>query len=132
MDTSTCAIPDSDVLPSRGCFIYTEAVVAESVVVIKKLLQMGEKREFPLEDVVTHLAKLLPNVKVPKARASIVWVIGEYHHTIPLRAPDILRTLAKSFTEEVSPNHSNATVYSLTKNNHPGRHSETASAQSGK
>lgn len=48
-----------------------------------------------------QLSKLLQVVTVPKARASIVWVIGEYHQHVPLLAPDVLRILAKSFTEEV-------------------------------
>jgi AP-3 complex subunit beta len=51
--------------------------------------------------VVKQLSKLLQVVTVPKARASIVWVIGEYHQHVPLLAPDVLRILAKSFTEEV-------------------------------
>jgi AP-3 complex subunit beta len=50
---------------------------------------------------VKQLSKLLQDVTVPKARASIVWVIGEYHQHVPLLAPDVLRILAKSFTEEV-------------------------------
>jgi vesicle coat complex subunit len=53
--------------------------------------------------VVKQLSKLLQDVTVPKARAAIVWVIGEYHQHVPLLAPDVLRILAKSFTEEVHP-----------------------------
>jgi len=59
------------------------------------------KQDFPLRQVVKQLSKLLQEVTVPKARASIVWVIGEYQQHVPLLAPDILRILAKSFTEEV-------------------------------
>ena len=36
------------------------------------------------------------------ARASILWLIGEYCHLIPKIAPDVLRKAAKSFTSEVS------------------------------
>ena len=50
---------------------------------------------------IARLAKLLPSITEPKARASIIWVIGEYNSHIPLLAPDIFRTLAKSFTSEV-------------------------------
>jgi len=78
----------------------SEEVVAESVVVIKKLLQTGAKQRFPLEQVVAQLARLLPEVTVPKARASIIWVIGEYQRHAPLLGPDILRNLAKSFVDE--------------------------------
>ena len=35
------------------------------------------------------------------ARASILWLIGEYCHLIPKIAPDVLRKTAKSFTTEV-------------------------------
>ncbi len=58
---------------------HTESVVAESVVVIKKLLQTGANQDYPLHQVVKQMAKLLPEVSVPKARASIIWIIGEYH-----------------------------------------------------
>ena len=35
------------------------------------------------------------------ARASILWLIGEYCHLIPKIAPDVLRKAAKTFTTEV-------------------------------
>jgi AP-3 complex subunit beta len=35
-----------------------------------------------------------------KARASIIWVVGEYVDTIKEYAPDILRQLAKDFPNE--------------------------------
>jgi AP-3 complex subunit beta len=43
---------------------------------------------------------LLEKVEDVRARASIVWVIGEYAESIPTFAPDILRHLARSFTSE--------------------------------
>jgi AP-3 complex subunit beta len=81
--------------------------VAESVVVIKQLLQMltdSEEHEATLKDVISNLAKLLETITVPSARASIVWVIGEYSHKVPLLAPDILRKLVKGFSGEVTCN----------------------------
>ena len=83
----------------------SEGVVAESVVVIKQLLQMltdNEEHEHTMKEVISHLAKLLDTISVPSARASIVWVIGEYAHKVPKIAPDVLRKLAKSFTNEDS------------------------------
>jgi AP-3 complex subunit beta len=86
--------------------LLIDAVVAESVVVIKKLLQMisekDEEEDQTMKDVIIHLAQLLDNITAPKARASIVWVIGEYSNKVPLIAPDILRKLAKNFVAEVS------------------------------
>lgn len=74
-----------------------ETVVSECIIVIKKLLQMGQKGH---HDVITHMAKLLEKIKVPMARASILWLIGEYSERIPKVAPDVLRKMAKSFSSE--------------------------------
>ena len=75
------------------------AVVAESVVEIKKLLQTQEDEH---KDIIIQMAKLVDTVEVASARAAIVWVVGEYCERIPLHAPDVLRKMAKSFcTEEV-------------------------------
>lgn len=75
----------------------SEVVVAESVVVVKKLLQLGAGTD---TKIITHLAKLLDKIQVPNARASIIWIVGEYCNQIPLFAPDILRKLASSFKTE--------------------------------
>uniref|UniRef100_A0A452DP44 AP-3 complex subunit beta n=1 Tax=Capra hircus TaxID=9925 RepID=A0A452DP44_CAPHI len=74
-----------------------ELVVAESVVVIKKLLQMQPAQH---GEIIKHLAKLTDNIQVPMARASILWLIGEYCEHVPRIAPDVLRKMAKSFTAE--------------------------------
>ncbi|XP_069758881.1 AP-3 complex subunit beta-2 isoform X3 [Narcine bancroftii] len=74
-----------------------ELVVAESVVVIKKLLQMQPAQ---LSDIIRHMAKLIDNIMVPMARASILWLIGEYCEHVPKIAPDVLRKMASSFTSE--------------------------------
>uniref|UniRef100_H3CSP9 AP-3 complex subunit beta n=1 Tax=Tetraodon nigroviridis TaxID=99883 RepID=H3CSP9_TETNG len=73
-----------------------ELVVAESVVVIKKLLQMQPEKH---SDIIKHMAKLTDNIQVPMARASILWLIGEYCEHVP-KIPDVLRKMAKSFTNE--------------------------------
>lgn len=82
-----------------------EAVVAESVVVIKTLLQLGARESTPIQArrhraIIKHLARLLDSIKVPMARASIAWLVGEYSAAVPNVAPDILRKLAKSFRDE--------------------------------
>ncbi|KAG9266009.1 AP-3 complex subunit beta-1 isoform X2 [Astyanax mexicanus] len=74
-----------------------ETVVAESVVVIKKLLQTQPSQH---SDIIKHMAKLFDNITVPMARASILWLIGEYCEHVPKIAPDVLRKMAKSFTSE--------------------------------
>ena len=75
-----------------------ENVVSESIIVIKKLLQMRHKDH---SEVIPHMAKLLDKVHVPMARASILWLIGEYSDRIPKIAPDVLRKMAKCFSSEV-------------------------------
>ena len=35
------------------------------------------------------------------ARASILWLLGEYSERVPKVAPDVLRKMAKSFGSEV-------------------------------
>ena len=74
-----------------------QAVVAESVVVIKKLLQTqaGEHKE-----IITHMAKLVDSIEVPAAKAAILWVLGEYSERVSKIAPDVLRKMAKTFTAE--------------------------------
>ncbi|XP_073200263.1 AP-3 complex subunit beta-1 isoform X2 [Lepidochelys kempii] len=74
-----------------------EIVVAESVVVIKKLLQTQPAHH---GEIIKHMAKLLDTITVPVARASILWLTGEYCERVPKIAPDVLRKMAKSFTNE--------------------------------
>ena len=50
-------------------------VVGESVCVIRKLLQLQPTTH---KDILKHLAKLVGNITVPMAKASILWLIGEY------------------------------------------------------
>ncbi|KAK2818678.1 hypothetical protein Q5P01_024239 [Channa striata] len=74
-----------------------ETVVAESVVVIKKLLQTQPTQH---SEIINHMAKLFDNITVPMARASILWLMGEYCERVPKIAPDVLRKMAKTFTAE--------------------------------
>ncbi|KAF6721718.1 AP-3 complex subunit beta-1 [Oryzias melastigma] len=74
-----------------------ESVVAESVVVIKKLLQTQPTQH---SEIIKHMAKLFDNITVPMARASILWLMGEYCDRVPKIAPDVLRKMAKTFTAE--------------------------------
>ncbi|XP_073680437.1 AP-3 complex subunit beta-1 isoform X2 [Garra rufa] len=74
-----------------------ETVVAESVVVIKKLLQTQPSQH---SDIIKHMAKLFDNITVPMARASILWLMGEYCEHVPKIAPDVLRKMAKTFISE--------------------------------
>lgn len=74
-------------------------VVAESVVVIKKLLQSQDAQQHK-QRIITQMSKLLDFITVPAARASILWLIGEYNDHVPKIAPDVLRKMVKSFCDE--------------------------------
>ena len=73
------------------------AVVAESVVEIKKLLQTQASDH---RDIIAAMARLVDSVEVGSARAAILWVVGEYCTAVPTIAPDVLRKMAKSFCQE--------------------------------
>ncbi|XP_031565931.1 AP-3 complex subunit beta-2-like [Actinia tenebrosa] len=90
--TETCLAGLVRLLSNRD-----EVVVAESVVVIKKLLQLKPKG---ISDIIEHMARLLDSITVPMARASILWLLGEYAEKVPKIAPDVLRKSAKSFSAE--------------------------------
>lgn len=73
--------------------------MAESVVVIKKLLQSQPDEH---QEIISHMAKLMDHITVPQARASILWLLGEYSERVPKIAPDVLRKMAKTFIIEVN------------------------------
>jgi AP-3 complex subunit beta len=75
-----------------------DLVVAESVSVIKRLLQIRGNEN---TQSVVRLAKLLDKTTVPVARANIFWLVGQYAENITAVAPDILRKAVKGFTDEV-------------------------------
>lgn len=86
----------------NSLFSPIEYVVAESVVVIKNLLQTQAADHF---EIISQMAKLIDFITVPAARASILWLIGEYGEKVPKIAPDVLRKMAKSFVDEVNHAH---------------------------
>lgn len=75
----------------------SEAVVAEAVIVIRHLLQKNPEAYGKL---IKQMCILLEDITVPIARASIVWMTGEYYEIVPEIGPDTLRILAKSFADE--------------------------------
>jgi len=90
-------------------------VAAESIVVIKRLLQMNANKDAATAEgqdqeradhrdlsIIKQLARMLidNSVTIPQARAAIIWLVGEYNEKIRERAPDVLRCLAKTFLDE--------------------------------
>jgi AP-3 complex subunit beta len=46
------------------------------------------------------MSKMIDKLTVPMARASILWLIGEYSDRVSKQAPDVLRKMAKTFCDE--------------------------------
>ncbi|PRD34080.1 UNVERIFIED_CONTAM: AP-3 complex subunit beta-1 [Trichonephila clavipes] len=90
--TDTCLGKLVSLLSNRN-----EIIVAESVVVIKKLLQMQITEH---KDIIIDMSRLMDRITVPMARASILWLIGEYADKVAKIAPDVLRKVAKTFSNE--------------------------------
>ncbi|KAG8197187.1 hypothetical protein JTE90_011345 [Oedothorax gibbosus] len=90
--TDTCLGKLVSLLSNRN-----ENIVAESVVVIKKLLQMQVTEH---KDIIIDMSRLMDRIAVPMARASILWLIGEYADKVANIAPDVLRKVAKTFATE--------------------------------
>ncbi|KAE8378772.1 adaptin N terminal region-domain-containing protein [Aspergillus bertholletiae] len=74
-------------------------LVSESLTVIRHLIQQDPASH---EQTVIELVKHLGLTNNPDARATIVWLVGEYAGIEPERnfAPDVLRILVKDFTNE--------------------------------
>lgn len=74
-------------------------LVAESLTVIRHLIQRNPQAHV---QTVIRLAKNLDTTTNAEARASIIWLVGEFSH-LPEEdniAPDVLRILAKGFADE--------------------------------
>lgn len=78
-----------------------EALACEAVVALRALLQRRRQTsDSGLGAVLPHLARYLEDLAAPTARASVVWIIGQYQREAPKLAPDVLRRLAKCFAAE--------------------------------
>ncbi|MES1913420.1 MAG: hypothetical protein MHM6MM_005613 [Cercozoa sp. M6MM] len=64
--------------------------------------QQQEQQQHPLAGVVAALVLKLRNISDDRARAAIVWIIGEYRHAVPKLVPKVLRRLLVGFVDEES------------------------------
>lgn len=97
----------SDASTSKNCLavLFTqitsvdENVVSESLTVIRHLIQQDPASH---EQTVIRLVKHLGSMTSPEARATIIWLVGEFAGIDPERnfAPDVLRILVKGFADE--------------------------------
>ncbi|CAF4829039.1 unnamed protein product, partial [Rotaria sp. Silwood2] len=74
-----------------------ETIIAESVVVIKRLLQMNPSQ---YGSIIKHTLHILDKITIPTAHASIRWLIGECSDWISKLAPDALRKMTKTFSDK--------------------------------
>ena len=76
-----------------------ENLVSEALTVIRHLIQQDPEAH---QQTVVMLAKHLDTITGPEARASIIWLVGEFagHNADTNIAPDVLRILAKGFADE--------------------------------
>jgi len=78
-----------------------EVLACEAVVALRALLQQRQQNsDSGLGSVLPHLVRYLEDLAAPTARASVVWIIGQYQREVPKLAPDVVRKLAKSFVGE--------------------------------
>lgn len=77
-------------------------LVSEALTVIRHLIQQDPASH---KETVIRLAKNLDMTTSPEARASIVWLVGEFAGIDPENniAPDVLRILASGFADESEP-----------------------------
>ena len=109
--------------------LSTDVVVAQAVLVLKSLVQIRTEQSVnPLSrmmqqdtlysplGIISRLAYKLDEIHHPKARACVIWLVGQYapatstlENGVPTSsaetpsswAPDVLRKSAKTFTQEV-------------------------------
>lgn len=76
-----------------------ENLVSEALTVIRHLIQQDATAH---QQTVVMLAKHLDTITGPEARASIIWLVGEFagHGADNNIAPDVLRILTKGFADE--------------------------------
>lgn len=100
-----CAQSDPDTSPR--CFkvllnqitSFDNVLVSEVLTVIRHLIQQDPSAH---KKTVVRLARNLDKTTSPEARATIVWLVGEYAGMDAANhiAPDVLRILAKGFADE--------------------------------
>lgn len=85
----------------------SENIIGETVTVLRQLIQQNTTCD-KTSKVLLQLAKLLidtehPNtITTPYARASIVWLVGEYYEALGKVSSDILRILSSGFPYEAT------------------------------
>nr|DAD26435.1 TPA_asm: hypothetical protein HUJ06_027903 [Nelumbo nucifera] len=75
-------------------------VLAQAIMSVKAIIKQDPENH---EKVIIQLIRSLDSIKVPAARAMIIWIVGEYNslgQIIPRMLPTVLMYLARCFTSE--------------------------------
>ncbi|KAF2152553.1 ARM repeat-containing protein [Myriangium duriaei CBS 260.36] len=84
----------------RQIHAQDQTLVAEALEVIRHLIQQDPQRH---KRTIIRLAKNLDTLRGDKARASVIWLVGEFAGLTSLEqsvAPDVLRILIRSYADE--------------------------------
>ncbi|KAL2424079.1 AP-3 complex subunit beta-2 [Exophiala dermatitidis] len=81
---------------------FDNVLVSEVLTVVRHLIQQDPTAH---RKTVVRLARNLDRTTSPEARATIIWLVGEFSSLDPENdiAPDVLRILAKGFADESEP-----------------------------
>ncbi|XP_071732818.1 AP3-complex subunit beta-A [Rutidosis leptorrhynchoides] len=85
---------------TSACMDDEAIVLIQAITSIKDIIKQDP---FSHDKAIIFLARNLDSIKVPVARAMIVWIVGEYNsigNIIPKMVPVILRYLARGFRSE--------------------------------
>ncbi|XP_024383635.1 AP3-complex subunit beta-A isoform X1 [Physcomitrium patens] len=87
-------------MPAKEKLSQEAGVVAQSVLALRSIVQQNPSEQ---EQVFARLVRLLDHMKVPEARAVVIWMVGEEglnSELVSQMLPVVLRYLAVSFTKE--------------------------------
>jgi AP-3 complex subunit beta len=80
------------------------SIVSECVVSLRQLLQQNTQSSTSAK-ILRQLMKLLimeNGIEVSSARSNIIWLVGEFHESVPKLSGDILRILATEYINETT------------------------------
>lgn len=76
---------------------HCHTLAGECVSVIRRIIQIDHTKHVKT---IIRVANVLDTTETDTARASVIWLVGEYHESIPDVYADVLRKCAKSFSTE--------------------------------
>jgi vesicle coat complex subunit len=85
---------------------HSPSVSNEAVMAVRSLIQATGAATMPKEAVMRkaciYISSIIETISSSSARASAIWLINLCHDTVPIIAPNVLRTLARDLEEQDS------------------------------